>query len=270
MQYWLMQTYRERLHQHLAEYKRTQLSIVEDGVWVRNKQPYAHILPASHRDANILEPVRSAFWDYASRKDLLRHLHRDFLHLSSSQALAFNVFFPFVGTPWGKPSGLLYGLGLPNKKIASWDFELAPDAAEGTTFDFYATFIDGTRLFVEVKLSEPEFGRCPNDDTHHKKLTNTDQKRLIGKVVASALEPLEFFSQYQLLRNVSHLKAGDVLILLVPRANARTFSQARRFVQETLTDVSRGAVRVVALEDLFARIKNRSSMTATSDIAPTC
>lgn len=186
--------------------------------------------------------------------------------MSSSQALAFNLFFPFVGLPWSESEVLLRALDLPDRQIASFEFESVPDKDEATNFDFCAAFTDGTRLLVEVKLTESSFGKCKNDEKHQTKRATVYRARLEGKVLPGALDSEGFFGQYQLFRSVSHLRGGDTLVLLLPRANRRTFDHAERFVKEVLGDKIRPAVRVVALEDLLNALTGIQSNLHTAAV----
>jgi hypothetical protein len=251
-----MPAYSTRLKQHLSEYKRARLNVPDNGVWSRNGRPYSHILPALLREHNILEEIRADFWEYARAKGLVRHLHSDFHHLTSSQALAFNVFFPFVAGVWAKPSLLTGALELPAREVVSAEFEAVPDREEGTNFDFLATFEDNSRLLIEMKFCETGFGACRNDAKHRKKLKSLYRGRLESKVAPQMLAAPTFFQEYQLLRNVSHLRPEDTLILLLPRANGRPFDHARRFITEALTPGWRHAVKVIALEDFLTRLAN--------------
>ena len=194
----------------------------------------------------------------SSLLESLPSLHLDFHHLNSSQAMAFNLFFPFFGMQGNCTTSLLTALGLAERvgEICRWEFEAIPDAAEGTNVDFLAGFVDGARLFVEVKLTETEFSSCQNDEAHRNKLQNVYTPRLQDKVTEGALAEANFFRHYQLFRNVSHLNldAGDVLVLVVPRGNAGPWTTADYFRQRFLSQSSQQAVQLVAIEDLLPRL----------------
>lgn len=261
-----MPSYADRLKSHLAGYKRNQLGIAEDGTWSRNGKPYAHILPDTARELNLLAPIRTAFWQYAAREGLTRQMHRDFGHLNSSQALAFNLFFSFAGLSWSQPELLLAALDVVGNALASFRFESVPDPEEGTNFDFVATLADGAQVLVEVKLSESEFGRCRADEEHERKRCSLYVGRLAGKVVDEALQPAAFFTNYQLLRNVSHLRPHDALVLLVPRSNTGTFAQASSFISTFVEPGWRSRIKLVALEDLIERLCGMSPNSSTSEM----
>ena len=104
----------------------------------RTWQTYPHILPIAQLEQNILLGVRDAFWPYARAGDI--KLHRDFHRLNSSQAFAFNLFFPFF-RPEGDPRPLLPALELPSRPVAHWGFEAVLDAEEGSNFDVHWTYV---------------------------------------------------------------------------------------------------------------------------------
>jgi hypothetical protein len=86
--------YSTALKQHLSQYKVSRIQVTENGIWRRNKKPYSHILPFKHQELNLLETFRQPFWDYFAKAGI--KLQRDFHHLNSSQAICFNLFFPFM------------------------------------------------------------------------------------------------------------------------------------------------------------------------------
>lgn len=141
-----MSIYTERLLAHLCRYKTVRLGIAEDGIWARTGRPYPHILPVAQLEQNILPGLRDAFWPYAHAEGI--KLHRDFHHLNSSQAFAFNLFFPFF-PPDGDPRPLLAALELPTLPVAHWGFEAVLDTDEGSNFDVHWTYTGGGRSYAK-------------------------------------------------------------------------------------------------------------------------
>lgn len=90
----LMTDYAHAMRDHLAEYKARHLPDAPDGIYRGNGRAYPHVLPEELLTHNILPSLREEFWEYfeANRRELA--LHTDFHHLNSSQAFAFNLFFP--------------------------------------------------------------------------------------------------------------------------------------------------------------------------------
>lgn len=251
-----MTLYNDRMRAHLAVYKRERLGIQENGIFRNSEKSYAHILPDSLQALNILETIRREFWHYYAANSSQLGLHSGFHHLNSSQAFAFNLIFPFVAEG-GSPDALLAALGVRGKTIRFWSFEHMPDQAEGTSVDFYAELSDGSRLLVEVKLTEASFGIAQADPSHQKRRTERYLTRLQGKVHDSALEEATFFLNYQLMRNVSHLEVarGDTLVLLLPRANELTWAQGAAFRERCCATELQDRVRLVAVEDVVRDLR---------------
>lgn len=251
------ETYAARLKAHLAHYKRERLGVNADGVAVRWKRSYPHILPEPLRRLAILETIRAEFWQYGEERELGRpeariRLHRDFHHLNSSQALAFNLFFPFFRGGDEAAKVLLAALRLPTHAIAAWCFEHVADHNEGTAFDFFLRSADGPRVYFEVKLSESAFGACKANEARRRKLEEIYRPRLVGKVDRELLTEGGFFANYQLLRNLSYVdpEREDRLVLLIPRANEALRRETDSVLERVLSP-ARAYVQRVWLEDLF-------------------
>lgn len=256
-----MSVYAERMKSHLARYKKERLGVDEDGKWRGNEKPYAHILPEALQRLNILETVRREFWRYFDQNRATLPLHTDFHHLNSSQAFAFNLFYPWLGLGHS-PAALFAELGIEPQCVAGWAFEAMPDQAERTTLDVCIEFSGGTRLLVEVKLTEESFGASEPNDERRRKLREVYGPALSSRVVPGSLDETAFFPSYQLFRNVSLLNParGDRLVLVVPRANEWVWQQARDFRSNRLTEAARPSVVVVAAEDVLTNLRNQAGL----------
>lgn len=241
---------------HLAAYKRRRLGVVENGVWLGNDREYEHVLPAALERLNILEGIRAEFWEHVEAHSREIGLHTDFCHLNSSQAFAFNLLFPFVA-PAALSEALCAALGSAGRSIVVAAFEHMPDTTERTTVDLHATLDDGARLLVEVKLTEAHFGQCVPRDAQRRKYLDHYLPRLGGLARPESVGAENFFLNHQLFRNLSHLDVarGDVLVLLLPRANTVTWAEGKRFMETCLLDATREHVRLVAAEDVVARLR---------------
>lgn len=263
-----MTEYADAMRDHLAAYKSQHHPGLADGIYRGNGRAYPHVLPEELYRYNIIPSIRDEFWAYFEANKQSLALHTDFHHLNSSQAFAFNVFYPWMREQRSR-TALLQALQIRVEPIARWHFEHIPDPAERTTFDLFAEYEDGARLLVEVKLTEAHFGLVQPNASHQKKRETVYLPRLVGKVRPEFLEEAHFFLHYQLLRNVSHLQPdrGDQLLLLVPEANAFTWSQATGFL-DCLLPQARDAVRVVPAEALMSQLTElatgRESALATS------
>jgi len=251
-----MKQYRRRLLAHLARYKTARLGVRENGVWSRNGRPYSHILPEGLKRLNILETIRTEFWDYVKDHPELQ-LHSDFHHLNSSQAMCFNLFFPLFGLPGANGGALLRSLGLPQGPVKDWAFEHVFNIEEGTHFDFLLTGRSGRTVLFEVKLSESAFGNATPDERHHKKLDTIYRPALAGKVVPECLRAGKFFRHYQLFRNVAYADAEGRahVVLLVPRQNDLLRREVG-LLDALLQPGIRRVVHVLWLEDLVTAIRS--------------
>lgn len=246
-------TYQARLRQHLATYKRAVLGVAEDGVWVKNGQPYAHILPAQRRYENLLATYRADLQHYLTAHAV--KLHSDFHHLNSSQAMCFNLFFPLLAEEGGSRI-LTEVLGLqcaePMRDKAG--FERVPDPEERTNFDLVLPKANGGMAYFELKLSENGFGTAEPDKEHRDRLASVYRPRLDSMVQAALLEPPAFFARYQLCRNLAHVtQPTDQLFLVYPGANAILTREITDFLGFVNAD-RRAQVVPVLLEDLIAAI----------------
>src|SRR5271154_6891904 len=155
-------SYQDDLKRHLSDYKRQSLRIREPGVFrYRGRDVlHDHILPLANASRNLLEEAEPRASAFLAANPGTRH--RYFHHLNSSQAFAFNLFFPYFS---GEPAGacaLLRAIGQTGMLVA-WEPEAVPAPYEGSNIDVSWTTTDGVQTFCEVKLSEVEFGKTTDD-----------------------------------------------------------------------------------------------------------
>jgi len=244
-------SYQDDLKRHLSDYKRQSLRIREPGVFrYRGRDVlHDHILPLANASRNLLEeaePRASAFLAaYPGKR------HRYFHHLNSSQAFAFNLFFPYFSGQPESASALLRALGQEGV-LAAWEPEAVPVPGEKTNIDIRWTTTDGRQTFCEVKLSEADFGKAANDARHRAKL------KIYSQLLAIHLEPrrlerLAFFDAYQFNRNVWHMVREDRsrLIFLLPRSNHVLWKLLQKLLLGVLLG-TRERISAVAIEDVIA------------------
>lgn len=252
-----MKHYKIVLQLHLAAYARNQLGITERGTW--RGTHYNHILPASQHTLNFLGHCRSDILAYLGGNPKIK-LHKYFHHLSSSQAFAFNLFFPFFshGVPAARSFFEAFGPIIPHQ----WWFEYLPDREEGTNVDVAWKNRHGATVYCEVKLSESGFGTARDDAKHRKKLDTIYRERLGPLVSAELLEPRVFFSNYQFLRNISllHRNSQDMVVFLYPRENVSLSQQLDRVILGVRPAV-RSRIQLVALELLLQGLVSDSSLS---------
>jgi len=246
-----MEAFVAAAQRHLAAYKLKHLEIRENGTWGRPPRQYSHILPYRFRKANIILTASADFWRLQGERKWL--LHRYFHHLSSSQALAFNLFLPLVAR-WSGAEVLLRALGIPEGPHIETDFEVILNSQEGTNIDVLITVGPRMRYIIEVKFTESAFGSTKADKRHIDKLRNVYVPLLQGRVSDQCLEPARFFREYQLLRSLSLIRPDteDALILLLPRRHARIWRYASRWSSDLTLGPMGRSVRVVALENVLS------------------
>jgi len=249
-----MADYNVWLKQHLAEYKEGHLDVAEPGIFSYRKRDisYRHILPRRLHKLNIIETYRDRFWQYFSEHSEV-NLHRYFHHLNSSQAMCFNLFYPFCAD--NQEPLLLDVLGWPDEEIEDHAFEKVLNVEERTNFDFHLRLQSGAQIFFELKLSESEFGKARDDAEHRKKLKTWYHAHLIDKVAPAHLEPTLFFQNYQLLRNISYLQhdTTDKLVLIFPRRNTSLIKKSDALLANVSASI-RSRIKIIHLEDFIGRV----------------
>ena len=262
--------YRERLLEHLCLYKKHILQINEKGKFQHKGRElfFDHILPKENDGkwrggewSNIIEPYRDKIRLYMMRNGI--KTHRYFHHLNSSQAFAFNLFFPYFSEP-ANSKILLRALGQEESVLAdSWGFEMVPVPEENTNVDVHWRSQSGIVTFCEVKLTEAEFGKAKNDERHKLKLKNIYRPVLLGKVDEKLLNEEDFFSYYQILRNVWHLAKveNSRLIFLLPRDNKKLW-QTIEEVMPKIENCLSSRISICSVEDVINNILRDSNCPA--------
>jgi hypothetical protein len=252
-----MATYAKVLQHHLANYKAIRLGVKEAGSFTHNGRElhYQHILPKELRWLNILEPIRSEVRQYVDSNRNVK-LHKYFHHLNSSQAFAFNLFFPYFEQGAGRQ--FLDAMGLPGE-VAAWQPEYVPDASEGTNVDVMWSSSTGAKTYCEVKLSEQEFGVAKDDRRHRQKFEEIYKPVLSEQCSSELLEPSAFFAHYQLLRNVwlAAKEPGASVVFLLPRANSALWSKLAPFIAQLAPSLA-SRVHAIATEDVLSALASDS------------
>lgn len=250
-----MTTYADLMKRHMTVYKQERLGVAECGTYEfrGRERAYGHILPKSLQWLNVLEPFRRELRDHLQSQPQIR-LQKYFHHLTSSQAFAFNLFFPFIHA--GAGSQLLKAMRLPVDAVA-WEFEHISDKREETNADVYWHSSADRRTYCEVKLTEQEFGTTTDDARHRRKLAEIYAPILREVVAPELLETTSFFGKYQLLRNIwlAARRPSDHVVFLLPRANETIWSLLDPFVDQLQAAMAR-RVHVVALEDLLDNLSD--------------
>ena len=173
--------------------------------------------------------------------------------MSPSEAMAFELFSPFLQN--GRVEArLLRALGIPAGDYEG-RFEEVLDASENGSFDFYMEAKSGRRYFFDVKLSEPGFASCTDDEQHREKLERHYRPHLRERVDAKWLEPATFFANYEVLRRLSYLGrySDSGLVFLFPRSNEHLLN-AQETIKHIVSKTLAPRVASFYLEYLVERI----------------
>lgn len=215
------------MKRHLEHYRTSVLALTTAGTWKRRdgtEVEVAHGLPHGTARLNIVPSVRDEFWRWfdAAATHPAPKLHTFFAHLTSSQAFAFNLFFPFLSGPPAVRAVLLRALGVPFDTVIDWEFEKIVDAAEYTNFDVWIKVDEKSQVLVEVKLTEDGFAKATGSPRRTPKLRK--YREVLRPVLREdVLEDGTILANYQLFRNLSYLASPNThVVLLTPRANKRT------------------------------------------------
>ncbi|MDO4203600.1 MAG: hypothetical protein Q4D07_03745 [Selenomonadaceae bacterium] len=181
---------------------------------------------------------------------------------NSSQVMCINFFKKFFEKEeWeGILIKTLVRVGVPisSDKIKYAVFEYEPDSAEGTNFDFYMVMDDETCVSMEIKYTESEFGGISPDDNNPGKYGRKWNDIYSGMVENSPFldcSEQEFYSEYQVNRNIVFARKNDVVLFLTPKANdAKRLICGRKYI-DSFTD-KYNQIRNVYWEDIVAELVN--------------
>jgi hypothetical protein len=258
-------SYRDRLLAHLVDYKKKTLGITQPGTFRYDGRDIErdHILPKGEGWSNLLEPAQRPAREYLEAHPRLR-LHPYFHHLNSSQAFAFNLFFPYFEGGEQAAATLLRAFGQKGN-LVRWEPEAIPHAEEGTNLDALWTTSEPLTTLCEVKLSEADYGKVEGDERRVLKLSEHYRPVLEQHLVEEALETVTFFEAYQVYRNVWHLAhtcpPPGRLLFLLPRANTDLWSALEQALRMVRNDI-RQRIDVLSLEDLLTRLAADSGAPA--------
>jgi hypothetical protein len=254
--------FERRAKKWLSEYKRHILNVMEDGVYTYRGQiyHYEHILPKAQQQLNILPSFRHDFWSWFHGRGIT--LHKYFHHLNSSQALCFNLFFPFLMENGRRLPTLLSCLNIAGHPAPCARFEYKPHSVENTHFDFMIPLRSLARVYFEIKYTELTFGPQKADSEHIWKFENIYKARLCDRFAKPFCCVSQFLNNYQIMRNVWHLDRdrGDMLIFLLPKANL-ALRQKEAVINTCALEPFRSRIKIVYIEDLVATVERELHQT---------
>lgn len=246
-------TFDSKVKHHLSSYKRNRLQVYEEGLFKRERKKYSYILPENLKGLNIIEIYRSEFWKYwGSQRN--KNLHDGFYHLNSSQAMCFNLFFPLREAIGLRIVADIFSFGHEEK--LSIEFEEVLDKKERTNVDVLIR-ANNSRVLLETKYTERNFGPTNEDERHQKKLKEIYSERIENIVTEEYRTGKKFFSNYQLIRYLSYLKDSNTRFAIVyPKAND-ALSDYLSVLDKIIEEDYRRKIAIIHLKDFVEKVLTR-------------
>jgi len=144
-----------------------------------------------------------------------------FCHMTSSQAMAVNFFFPLITHK--KINSVLKAIGInemanPSQKI-QFEYKSSIDGNRSSV-DVYIPLMNKHGVYIEVKFSESEFGRNQSKDwdNFHKKYYNAARIVFPNNVNEQDQESRRWcLKNYQIIRNAVHILGEETILALQNR-----------------------------------------------------
>ena len=219
------------IKEHLSNYKKNELQLKENGVWVGNGQKYGHILPLADAEKNYLSNVS---------KDSLKQeeRHKFWYHLNSSQTLCVNFFAPLINIENGKYLNDLMSK-LLGKKISmkheekSPKFEYVP-VPKSTNFDFYFKDTNSNEYFFEIKYTEAGISESGGGRTPSKAFVDFYEKDVLNNpMFRNVTEDMFMNKHFQAYRNMVKGVGDNYSIFITMKSNKATYEE----LQSALNDL---------------------------------
>jgi hypothetical protein len=251
--------YHARLVAHFRAYRARHFPGVPDGVWHHGGVPleYAHILPKERFELNVLPSIRTRFWRWFEAQSGNVKLHYLFHHLNSSQALCFNLFFPFLEAKASTVDPrLMHALAIGDRQErVVGHFATVLDRDEDTRFDFCLEAQSGAKVFVDLRFSETEFGSGEADEERRVKLEQHQRPESQRRIDAEGFDEKAFTENYEILRSICSLAQHPYsrLFFIFPRAND-SLAESEQTIAKIAAQSMGTRVFVLHLETLFERI----------------
>ena len=121
-----------------------------------------------------------------------------------------------------------------------------------TNFDFFVELDNSTQIFFEIKYTEYGFGKAKKDEYHIRKFEHTyDPLLRENRFITDKYKTIDLFlANYQLMRNLIHIKQKKYVVFIYPRSNQTVLFQAEGAFNEILTRRGASRLRCLHLEDL--------------------
>lgn len=247
-------SYQEIIKKHLTSYKENTLGIKEMGKWKNNSRRYSHILPEHQCMRNLID---AGFYEELSSMTLYlgNKLHSGFHHLTSSQALAINLFGPMKAL---NDFSLIcdknkVNLGIKNADTCKFEHT----EKDSTNFDFYIES-ETKKYYFEVKYSEDTISTKSNSK-HNDERWEEYFKLPMTTILKRSSDAFKlFFSQYQLWRNIIRVANNDTETAFVfPDAREDLEMEVEDAIDKVKPEYA-SRIRIIHLDDICANSEKDS------------
>jgi hypothetical protein len=245
-----MKSYQEIIKERLTFYKENVLGIKEQGIWKNNGKPYSHILPEQQCMKNLID---AGFHDELCSMALYLgdKLHSGFHHLTSSQALAINLFGPMKVA---NDFSLICDKNKVNLGIKNADtckFEHAE--TDSTNFDFYIELDTRRKFYFEVKYSEATIA-TKSGSKHNDERWKEYFKAPMNTILKDSTDAYKlFFSQYQLWRNIIRVANDDSVTAFVFLATRKNLESEVQGASDKVKPEYANRIKIIHIDDICTR-----------------
>lgn len=262
----MAETFSKRIQRIMGEKAPEELT---GGTWHGTAYPHIYL----DKKYNFIDGEYPVFCDVKGNLFKGREIkyHDGAAHLNSSQIVCISFFKKFFEKEEWETFLVqaLKNIGVPlsSDKIKCATFEYEPDANERTNFDFYMIMDDGTKVSMEIKYTEAEFGGISTDkndpDKYSRKWVEVYKDMVAKSPFLNSTEE-EFYKNYQVNRNISFAGCNDIVLFLTPKANdAKALVEGRKYI-DSYTELYPNIMNIY-WEDIVAELMKLITETELTD-----
>lgn len=232
--------YREKVIQHMENYKKNFLGITAKGVYKNSYSNYGHILPSTNGEIPIYNLLPAIDIHEERLKKIKYHQYAH--HLNSSQLMCINFFLPLIeDNIFSKILKVATKVEFSSDaEIKEIEFEKSFKASDNTNFDLFLELSTGEKFYFEIKYTEQDFGgNCYVNGSLKGKYQNKYYD-YYEKYLQDSLMDIkgknDFFKNYQINRNLSYIKSdNDYVIFILPFDSEDLLSELKNIVSKNIS-----------------------------------
>ena len=270
-------SFQDKVKEHMEKYAESndELKGRIGGNWRGNPEP--HIIKDKDKwYLNLFEQYRDEIVKYMRDNRIKKHTYAH--HLTSSQMMCFNFFYPLLknnllslilkqidsSIDWGKPQGEFEFLSKleRNQEQVLKNVEDYKGLEGVSNIDFHVTTNKGFQVYFEIKYTEnsfDKFGDKNQDFPKYMRKVNYLYRPLWENSIISLKEDEYFVKHYQVMRNLVQCENNKTyVVFLLPEQNKRVWNEATIVKQELKIDKH---CSILDWSDLTEQIKKESKLT---------